>query len=86
MPVVEVATFQPSKVLLADPNLDLAALAILERAEGFLGYNLTPLSIHLDAERGLQYRTWTGYDVGDRKTAYVIVSEYRLTRSSNIGW
>ncbi|KAJ3518868.1 hypothetical protein NMY22_g13466 [Coprinellus aureogranulatus] len=37
MPVVEIATFQASDALLADPDLDFAALSILQNAEGFLG-------------------------------------------------
>ncbi|KAJ3542492.1 hypothetical protein NMY22_g3503 [Coprinellus aureogranulatus] len=55
MPVVEVATFQASDALLANPDLALGALAILKNAEGFLG-------------------AWTGYDVEDKKTAYLIVT------------
>ncbi|KAJ3535223.1 hypothetical protein NMY22_g6581 [Coprinellus aureogranulatus] len=38
MPVVEIATFQASDALLADPDLDFAALSILQNADGFLGY------------------------------------------------
>lgn len=46
MPVIELATFQASEALLANPDLALGALEILKNSEGFLGYDENP-SIHL---------------------------------------
>jgi hypothetical protein len=39
MPVIELATFQASEALLANPDLALGALEILKNSEGFLGYD-----------------------------------------------
>ena len=39
MPVIELATFQASEALLANPDLALGALEILKNSDGFLGYD-----------------------------------------------
>ena len=39
MPVVEIATFQASEALLANPDLALGALAMIKKSEGFLEYD-----------------------------------------------